>query len=88
MAFLAHLIGLVFEAIGTVLVAFEVMRQFKGRKFEIDQSLVFTMTSVEGQRINETMLYKKWEKAKYRFMIIGLAFLLLSILIQLMAIWL
>ena len=91
MVTLSHLIaslGLVSEAIGALLVAFEVVQQFKEKKFEIDQSLVFTKTSVEGQRINETMKYKKWEEAKYRLMKIGLVFLLLGLSLQLIAIWL
>lgn len=81
-------LGLVSEPIGALLVAFEVMQQFKENKFEIDQSLVFTKMSVEGQHINETMKYRKWEEAKYRLMKIGLVFLLIGLSLQLIAIWL
>lgn len=79
---LLNSLGLLFDMIGAVLVAFELVRQFKGNQMSVGQ----TINSMHNPPI-KTPEFKKWEVRKYRYMAVGLAFLLLGFSLQLVANW-
>lgn len=76
-------IGLVCDAVGAVLVATEVVSQFKGATHKT-KSLTADMTQIKPE---PTDSFIKWESLKLRNMRIGLYFLLGGFFLQGIATW-
>ena len=74
-------IGLVFDIIGAVLVASEVVYQYKGKRYKENP----TWQDLAEQTKSEE--YVRHEKINYRTMKFGLGFLLAGFLLQLTAQW-
>ena len=60
-------IGLIFDIVGAWLIAWEVVRKFKGQKIDKDPHI-----AAADDPPFETEEYKKWESSKYIFMWCGL----------------
>jgi hypothetical protein len=73
-------IGLICDAVGAALVAWEVVQQFRGKKFEVARSLTITGEMALDGRGRETSEYLDWEKSKYSKMRWGLFLLMLGLL--------
>lgn len=79
-----NIIGLLCDIVGAFLVASEVVIQFKGQRFG-DTHGVNLGGFVEASAPEETATYRKWEAGKYRKMKIGLSFLVVGFLLQILA---
>lgn len=76
-----NIVGLTFDMLGAVLVAWEVSRQFKGKKFyDVGQAQCSTITYSP-----ETEEFKKYTNNKERKMKLGLIFLLIGFSIQIIS---
>ena len=75
-------IGLVFDVVGAFLVAYEVVKQFKGRRYE---------ESMAGAGVDpppkETREFTSWESTKFKKMRRGLLFLILGFVLQMISNW-
>ncbi len=87
-------VGVIFDIVGAFFVATEVVDQFQGKKFKVTPGVARTdyMGSnrtpvVVGQKTEETDEYKGWELKKYWRMKVGLVFLALCFLLQLLSNW-
>lgn len=87
-------VGLVLDIVGAGFVATEVVDQFNGNKFKVTPGIATTnylgsdgTPVVVGQRAEETNEYKGWELKKYWRMKLGLTFLVLGFLFQLLSNW-
>ena len=60
-------IGLIFDIVGAWFVAIEVVRKFRGEKYEIDPTLYGA-----DKPPWDSKEYKKWESSKFKFMWFGL----------------
>jgi hypothetical protein len=70
-------VGLVFDMVGAILVAIEVVRVYRGQ-----------ITSITmGTAGKPTPEFKKYEGKKRKWMGVGLIFLLLGFLLQIIALW-
>lgn len=78
MAFCLNSIGLVFDATGAVLIAYEIWAPFKGKKYRDD----ITIDELDGP-VKETKEFLAWERRKYSLMVFGLALLVIGFLLQL-----
>jgi hypothetical protein len=76
-------IGLVFDIAGAWLVAWEVVRQYKGQQYGTG-TVVSGLFSTSPPKTNE---YKKWERNKYIKMKIGLCLLTIGFLFQIGSNW-
>jgi len=76
-------IGLLFDILGAWFVAIEVVRKFKGEKYEKDPSLY-----AADKPPYDSAEYKKWESSKFIFMWLGLAFLTIGFILQISSNWL
>jgi hypothetical protein len=73
--------GLIFDIIGSSFVAIEVVKQFKGNEHK-------PITERTWNEVDpETEEFKKWKKSKYLYMKIGLLFLVIGFLLQLISNW-
>jgi hypothetical protein len=97
---LAHLqasintLGLLLDIAGAWLVAWEVVRQFHGAKTRVAGGVLRTdylgsdgTPVVDGQRAEDTQEFVFWEQKKYKRMKIGLGFLTVGFLLQLVSNW-
>lgn len=73
-------IGLFFNIVGAWLVAIEVVRQYKGKKYRDNISI-----DEANEPARETPQYQKWEESKYKWMKWGLVFLTLGFLLQIIS---
>jgi hypothetical protein len=78
---LLNIAGIIFDIIGAFLVAAEVVNQFRDKQYR-DQ---ITFDPDVSLAPTETDQYKKWAHTKMLKMKIGLAFLVLGFVLQLMA---
>ena len=74
--------GLVLDIIGAWFVAWEVVRQFKGKMIPTPAE------SPLAGSTEPTPEYQEWEKRKYQRMKIGLFFLTAGFLLQILGVWL
>lgn len=77
-------IGIFFDIIGAVLIAWEVVQQYKGCEFENRYGLPPVSYTPPPEK---TPKYKKWERNKYVKMKWGLGALVLGFLLQLASNW-
>ena len=70
-------IGLVLDIIGAILVAFEVVKVYRG---QIVSNLIYG-------NLKPAEKFKEYENKKHRMMKIGLCFLIVGFLMQIIAIW-
>ena len=75
-------VGLFFDIIGAILVATEVVNQFKGNKYR-DNLTIDEM----DKPARETKQYKIWERCKYQRMKWGLIFLVFGFILQIFSNW-
>lgn len=75
-------IGLLFDILGAILVAYEVVRKFDGIQFVVGNTYA---TLADPPK--KTKEYIRWEIMKYRFMVAGLVALLLGFVLQIAATW-
>lgn len=82
-------VGLIFDIFGAFLVATEVVSQFNEKKFKDTPTGPWTNAgeTIMGVRAEETDEYKGWERRKYRRMKVGLGFLVLGFLLQILSNW-
>ena len=80
-------LGLVADIVGAVLVAAEVVRQFRGARYRTTASAMFDPEIVSAQT-SETPEYERWEAWKYRRMRWGLGFLIGGFILQITGAWL
>jgi hypothetical protein len=76
-------VGLFFDIIGAWLVAWEVVRQFKGQQYE--DSMVLMDEFINPPE--KTRDFEKWEQDKYAKMKIGLGFLFTGFALQILSNW-
>lgn len=81
---LLNIVGLACDMLGAVLVAIEVVRQYRGERFKpnlgIENNSIYVPPGPE-----ETTKYRGWEIRKYKTMKLGLIFLLLGFALQIYA---
>lgn len=75
-------VGLCFDLVGAVLIAFEVVNKFKGEEHE-----QLEMTLDYDKPPHKTEEYLKWVAKKYLFMSIGLLLLLFGFILQIVSNW-
>jgi hypothetical protein len=73
--------GILFDIVGAVLVAWEVVNQYRGKQFQ-DQ---FTFDPSVALAPPETESYKAWARLKFRRMKAGLVLLVFGFSLQLVA---
>ncbi len=78
-------VGVIADMVGAILVSTEVVRQFRGRKYEEMQAIV--LEPLAAGEVKETPEYKRWESLKYRNMRCGLGSLIGGFLFQLVGTW-
>ncbi len=76
-------VGLVFDMFGAWLVAWEVVMQYKGKKYANHDSSHSVGGIFEDRSPTDTSEFRKYEQEKYKYMQIGLALLLLGFGLQL-----
>lgn len=79
-------LGLICDIVGAWLVAWEVVREYQGKRHEVSAGFVFSDFAV-GQKVNETKEFADWERGKYLKMKIGLGFLTAGFLLQIASNW-
>jgi hypothetical protein len=87
-------IGISLTMIGAILIAVDVTRQYKGKKFGVSAGVSRTdylgsdgTPVVVGQNAYETKEYKQWQRTYYILMFSGLLGLLLGGVFQIIACW-
>jgi hypothetical protein len=75
-------LGLVFDIMGAWFVAYEIVRQYNGKKYRDD----VTIDELD-KPVRETPQYQQWEFRKYKWMKYGLIFLTLGFIFQIAATW-
>lgn len=92
---LTNSIGLLFDIAGAWLVGWEVVRQYRGQKVRVGAGVLRSdylgsdgTPVVAGQHAENTEEYKTWELKKYLRMKLGLFFLTIGFLLQLVSNWL
>lgn len=80
--------GLVLDIVGAFLVASEVVRQYRGKKYEEPQGFVISKPFITGLEVKETAEYAGWEVRRYRSMKCGLVCLTTGFLFQIVSTWL
>ena len=91
---LTNSVGLVLDIVGAWLVAWEVVRQFHGKKVDVQGGVLVTnylgsdgTPVVAGQQTKETNEFMAWETKKYLRMKWGLCFLSVGFVLQIMSNW-
>jgi len=79
--------GLLLGIVGVFLVAWEVVRVYRGKKYQDPQRYVIMEPFVSGLEVKETTEYSAWEAGKYRRMKVGLVRLTLGVLLQIASNW-
>ncbi len=82
---LLNIAGLICDIIGACLVAWEVVRQYKGNKFAPIDMHTISIDSTEQEFAKEHPIYKTYETSKYRKMKWGLFFLAIGFTLQIIA---
>lgn len=78
-------IGMIFDIIGVWLVAWEVVRQYRGKRFApLPIQKINPDAEEQDNLINEHPLYTLHEAIKYRYMTWGLAFLTIGFGLQIL----
>ena len=78
--------GLLCDIVGAWLVAWEVVREYKGRRHNVSTGVAFEGVVV-GQNVHETKEFTYWERSKYHKMRFGLAFLTVDFGLQFVSNW-
>lgn len=73
-------IGLVFDIVGAIFVAYEVVNVYRG-------SITGTINGTWNGLGEPTTEYKEFESKKHKHMKIGLAFLIIGFILQIIALW-
>jgi rRNA processing protein Gar1 len=76
-------VGLTFDIIGAVMVAYEVVQQFKDQQYKD----IPIQCSEVGIRPAKTVEFEKFELNKYRHIKIGLLFLFIGFVFQILSNW-
>lgn len=91
---LTNSFGLVLDIIGAWLVAWEVVRQFHGKKVEVSGGVLRAdylgsdgTPVVAGQQTEKTKEFRSWESGKYLHMKWGLSFLSVGFMLQIVSNW-
>ena len=79
-------VGILFNMIGAGFVAWEVIRQYKGKKYSSRDNDITGGIHTDRSPI-DTAGYKKWTLVKYRYMRIGLILLLSGFGLQIVSNW-
>ncbi len=79
-------VGLFFNMIGVCFVTWEVVKQYKGKKYSSRDNNITGGTYTDRSPI-DTAGYKKWTLVKYRYMRIGLILLLSGFGLQIISNW-
>lgn len=74
-------LGLIFDIIGAIFVAIEVLKKFKGQEYED------TGEQCLSGPAKKTDLFLKWEKSKYSIMSFGLSLMVLGFILQIYSVW-
>jgi hypothetical protein len=92
---LVNSIGVFVTIVGAILIAVDVTRQYRGKKFEVSVGVARTDYAgsdgtpvVSGQNATETPEYKAWQKTNHRLMFWGLVSILIGGVLQIVASWL
>ena len=87
-------IGLLLDIAGAWFVAWEVIQKYEGKKIQVTGGVLRTdyigsngTPVVAGQITQETNEYKNWELKKYTRMKLGLIFLTMGFIFQLISNW-
>lgn len=75
-------VGLAFDIVGAWLVAIEIVKKFKGEKYEKNPSLF----AADDPPFDSTE-YKKWELLKLMYMKLGLGCLTVGFILQILSNW-
>jgi hypothetical protein len=78
---LTNILGVIFDLVGAYLVAFEVVRKFRGRPFADS----FTFDESVQLAPQPTEEHRQWELRKFTYMKWGLALLTVGFVLQLIA---
>lgn len=86
---IASTVGLLFDVIGALMIAYEVFKKFDGDKFQPDAGIGLLPSGemVSQSEVQPTPEYQKWEQRRVRMMKIGLAFLLVGFGLQIIGNW-
>ncbi len=79
-------VGLLFNMIGAGFVAWEVIKQYKDKKYSSRDNNIISGIDADRSPI-DTAGYKKWTLVKYRYMRIGLILLLFGFGLQIVSNW-
>lgn len=83
-------IGLICDIFGAWFVAWEVVKQFQSKRYDVSE-ISFVPENMgpgkQDQRVTETQDYQGWERRKYRRMKLGLGLLTVGFLLQILATW-
>ena len=71
-------LGLIFDMLGAIFIAYEIWSPFKGKKYRDD--VTFDESS---EPVRETNIFSNWESRKYKLMFIGLCLLVVGFSLQL-----
>lgn len=72
--------------IGALLVAFEVVQQYCGSKFDVTEGIVLDPI-VFNQEIKETKDFRTWDHRKYHYMKWGLVCLMIGSILPIILDW-
>lgn len=91
---LINSLGLLLDIVGAWLVGWEVVRQFHGKKVEVYGGVLRAdylgsngTPVVAGQKTEETKEFLLWEAGKYLRMKLGLGFLSVGFILQIVSNW-
>ena len=82
---LINIVGIVCDIVGAFFVAFEVVHQYHGKKYQGSSSMSFDSGISSNPPPKETEEYNLWDRKKYRNMKIGLALLAFGFALQILA---
>ena len=83
---LINSIGILFDIVGAWLVAWEVVREYKGQKHEVSTGIAMG-EFVVGQKVKETKQLQAWERNQFVKMKTGLVLLTLGFMLQPISNW-
>ena len=81
---LLNMVGILFDIVGAFFVASEVIRQYRGKRYQEDMAFAFDDLVIQ-QPPKETKQFSVWERLKYRNMKWGLVLLTVGFLLQFLA---
>ncbi|MBC8552226.1 MAG: hypothetical protein H8D23_21560 [Candidatus Brocadiales bacterium] len=80
-------VGLVFDMIGACFVAWEVVKQYKGKKYISHDSYHSIGSISDDKSPTDTPEFMKYEQEKYKYMKVGLILLLFGFALQIVSNW-